>query len=139
MLADAMERRLALEPGLEYAGCVQECMAALPTVRRSSVDLIILDIDMPGDSFELTRALGREFPGTKVVIFSGYVRNDYVDRAIDAGAWGYIAKSESMDVVIDSLARVAAGEFILSPDVMAIRSGGMAEDGGATDNAGAVA
>ncbi len=120
LLAEGLGRRLGFETGLEYVGWVEAAGSALSTAEQSRADVVVLDVDMPGDSFGIVHDFGSAAPAIKVVMFSGHIRRDYVDRAIDAGAWGYISKNESMDVVIDVIRRVADGEFVLSPDVEAV-------------------
>jgi DNA-binding NarL/FixJ family response regulator len=119
-MAEGLRRRLGFETGLEYVGWVETAEEALPTADQTKADVVVLDVDMPGDSFELVQRFGSEAPSVKVVMFSGHIRREFVDRAIDAGAWGYISKNESMGVVIDAIRRIAGGEFVLSPDVEAV-------------------
>lgn len=123
LMAQALERRLAYETAVAYAGWVENSAEALRSAKDSRADVVMLDVDMPGDSFEVARTLGEELPSARVVMFSGYARTEYIDKAVDVGAWGYISKNESMETIIDSIQRVAAGEFVLSPDAAAIRRG----------------
>jgi DNA-binding NarL/FixJ family response regulator len=120
LLAEGLGRRLGFETGLTYVGWVETTVDALRTADESRPDVVVLDVDMPGDSFGVVQELGKTAPQIKVVMFSGHIRKDYVDRAIDAGAWGYISKNETMNVVIDVIRRIAGGEFVLSPDVQAV-------------------
>ena len=50
-------------------------------------------------------------------MLSGYVRPDYIDRAVEAGAWGYLSKNERPESILASIRSVAAGEFTLGPEV----------------------
>lgn len=118
LMAEALERWLALEPEFKWTGWVSETADAAGAIREVKPDIVMLDIDMPGgDSFDLAAILAADVPETRVVMFSGHVRVDYIDRALDVGAWGYVSKNESMETVLNALRRVAAGEFVLSPDV----------------------
>ena len=118
LIAKAFERRLAFESHLKWAGWVEDAKAVAGVVKETSPDVLMLDIDMPGgDSFDLVRTLADTTPDLKVVMFSGHVRVEYLDRAIDAGAWGYLSKNQSMDEVVAAIQRVAAGEFVLTPEL----------------------
>lgn len=118
LIAEAMQRRLAFEPDVAWAGWVEHACDALAAALEAQPDIVMLDIDMPEhDAFELTRDLARRLPNAKVVMFSGHVRTEFIDRAVDAGAWGYLSKNESMAELLAAIRRVAAGEFVLSPDV----------------------
>jgi two-component system, NarL family, response regulator DesR len=122
LMARAMERRLAFENRIEWVGWVEDAAHASEVVRKTSPHVILLDIDLPGwDAFVLLRQLVAMAPETKVVMFSGHVRAEYLDRAVDAGAWGYLSKNESMNEIIEAIGRVAAGEFVLTPEVAAER------------------
>jgi len=117
LIADALERRLALEGSMEWAGWVEE-PADLDAILRARPDVVVLDIDMPGcDPFDLVRRLAEAAPGVRVLMFSGHVRTDYIDRAIDAGAWGYVSKNEAIEDVLGAIRRVSAGEFVTTADV----------------------
>jgi two-component system response regulator DesR len=118
LMAEAMERRLALETKLEWGGWIENPALAGAAVRDAKPDIVLLDIDMPGyDAFELLDELSRTAPDVRVVMFSGHIRAEYIHKAVDGGAWGYVSKNESLDDVMDAIRRVAAGEFILTPDV----------------------
>lgn len=118
LLAEALERRLSLADGLEWAGWVEHASDATRVVRERRPDVALMDIDMPGtDSFSLVRAFGAVSPETRALMFSGHVRREYVDRAVDAGAWGYLSKSDSLEGVIAAIRSVSLGEFVLSPEV----------------------
>lgn len=118
LMAESMQRRLTFEKGFEWAGWVEDSADAPDAAIKARPDVVMLDIDMPGrDCFDLVRELCRIVPASRVLMFSGHVRPDYVDRAVEAGAWGYVSKNDSMDDVLAAIKRVAAGEFVLTPDV----------------------
>jgi DNA-binding NarL/FixJ family response regulator len=49
----------------------------------------------------------------------GHVRKDLVNRAIAAGAWGYVAKGDGERAMLEAIRRVADGEFVMSAEVTA--------------------
>jgi two-component system response regulator DesR len=102
---------------------VESSADAERAAREFHADVLMLDVDMPGDSFEVARALSATMPQLKIVMFSGYTRAEYIDRAVDVGAWGYVSKSESMETIIDAIRKVAAGDFVLSPEAESMRAG----------------
>lgn len=83
------------EPGIRVccqAGSVGEALAA---VRRSSPDLVLTDLEMgPRSGMELVRRLHAERPRMPVIVFSMHYGSIYADRAMRAGARGYVMKSE---------------------------------------------
>jgi DNA-binding NarL/FixJ family response regulator len=123
LMAGSLERRLAFEKQVMYVGWVADPTDAARVAQEADADIVMLDVDMPGDSFELARELSTMLPNVKVVMFSGYTKADYVDRAVDVGAWGYISKSETMETIISAIRRVASGEFVLSPEAESMQAG----------------
>jgi len=122
LLADAMRRRIASDPDLEWTEWVEDSEVAASAIDRVRPDVVLLDIDMPGrDCFSIVREVAELAPAVRVVMFSGYIRPEYIDRAVDAGAWGYLSKNEEMNEVVSAIIRVAGGEFVLSPEVQSIR------------------
>lgn len=118
LMAEAMERRLAIESKLEWAGWVEDPVDVPSLLKVAKPDIILLDIDMPGhDAFDLLGRLTRLAPDVRVIMFSGHIRSEYINKAVDAGAWGYVSKNENLDDVMSAILRVAEGEFILTPDV----------------------
>ena len=118
LVAEAVELRLQSEPNVEWVGWLSDSDDLLRGIELAKPDVLLLDVDMPGrDAFTLLRELKTRTPGVRTVMFSGYVRADYIDRAISAGAWGYVSKNEAFDELLGAIRQVSAGEFALSGDV----------------------
>jgi two-component system response regulator DesR len=117
LVAEAVKRRIAYEPRFEWAGWAANTNGLLESVVKAQPDVVLFDIDMPGrDPFTVVRELAQAVPTARAVMFSGYVRGDYIDRAIEAGAWGYVSKNASIDEVLTSVEQVAVGEFALTQE-----------------------
>lgn len=117
-VAEAIERKLKLERGFRWVGWRPSAVGLVGEVRELKPDVVLLDIDMPGaDSFEVLAELASTCAGTRVIVLSGHVRRDYIDRAISNGAWGYVSKNEETRAILDAIRRVAAGEFVMGPEV----------------------
>ena len=98
LLAAAIEKRISLEPHVHWAGWLSQTDDLLDHLAQTKADIVLLDIDMPGRSaFDVIGDLAEAAPDVRVIIFSGHVRGDYIDRAIEAGAWGYVSKSDGID------------------------------------------
>ena len=88
---------------------------ALETHASTSLDVVVLDINLPGVSgFELLRRMLKRNPNSKIVIFTMNDDPVFAARSIEQGAQGYIAKNEDPKTFIKAIRAVAAGERYLS-------------------------
>jgi DNA-binding NarL/FixJ family response regulator len=53
-------------------------------------------------------------------MFTGHVRQELIERSLDAGAWGYVSKHEGADVIVDAVRAVARGQIYLGREVEGI-------------------
>lgn len=120
MLVDAMAAQIDSLGDFHWVGWLENSPDIVEAIQSLKPDIVLMDIDMPGpDPFGTVETLSIASPNIRVLMFSAYVRQDYVDRAITCGAWGYVSKNESMHDVIDALRRAHRGEFVLTPEVLA--------------------
>ncbi len=119
-LVAGLRARLDVEPGMEFVGRLDTANELVAHVRRTSADIVLMDIEMPGaDVFEAIRDLRGRCPDVRTILLSAHVRDKYLDSAFASGAWGYLTKSDSPDEVIQGIWKVTNGESAVSPDVMA--------------------
>jgi DNA-binding NarL/FixJ family response regulator len=119
-VAEAIRRKLSLDQDFAWAGWLPEARDLVEKVKEAKADVVLLDIDMPGkDSFEALRELAAACPATRVIMLSGYVRTDYIDRAVEAGAWGYVSKNENTETILAAIRQVSKGGFAMGSEVEA--------------------
>lgn len=81
----------------------------------------VIDISMPQlDGFEVTRIIRTQIPKTKVVVLTSYESDQIVQRALDAGAHGFILKSDLADCLVKAVKSVSQGNLFLTPKVSKI-------------------
>jgi len=86
-------------------------------------DVVIVDLDLPGsDAFGAMKELRQQQPGARALVFSGRVTSSSIDQALEAGAWGYVYKSDGMDALLAGVIDVSRGDFILSPTARKVYS-----------------
>lgn len=125
LVAEALRRRVEQEPALVWVGLVNDGNQACRRVCEATPDVVLMDIDMPGvDTFALIREISRECPDARVVMFSGHVNREYVERALDCGAWGYLSKNEDVARLLEGVCQAGRGEIALSKEVEAVLEGG---------------
>ncbi len=108
---------LAHEPDLEVRAEAESSPSALEAMRRTPVDLAIVDIGLHGSTngIELTKSIKAEHPEIPVLVLSMHDESLYADRALRAGARGYLMKREALDSVIVAVRTVLAGDIYVSP------------------------
>ena len=105
-------------PDIEVVTEVDNSNDILGKVRENNLNLVILDISMPGKGgLEVLKQLKSEFPKIPVLILSVYPENQYAVRFIKAGASGYLTKESSIDTLLDAVRKVAQGGNYASADI----------------------
>lgn len=118
LVADAVTTRLRLAGGFECVGHLLDASTLPDEVARLRPDVVLMDLDMPGaEPFEMMRTLSGTHPDARVLVLSGHVRRDLLDRAIEFGAWGYLSKNDDAETLVAAIRRVAGGEFVLGPEL----------------------
>ena len=103
---------------IEVIGQASDGLEALNTVKEMHPDVLVLDLMMPGiDGLEVARRIRQVSPGTAVLVLTAHEDRQYVMAALEAGAAGYMSKSDRGGDVIDAVRSVAAGRTALSPRV----------------------
>ena len=116
--------RQAIRANLERAG-VADIVAeasdgreAVDTVRRISMDVVLMDLEMPNlGGVDATREIIQRSPATRVLLLSASGEESDVVDVIKAGAAGYVPKSSSSEVIEDAVRLVARGEPMFTPSL----------------------
>ena len=91
---------LELEPGIEVVGAAERGEQALPDIEVLDVDVVLMDLSLPGmNGIEATR-LRKERHRDLVVVALTYLQDEHVAAAIEAGASGYILKTCTADELV---------------------------------------
>ena len=108
LVAQSLQRRLALERDIDCIGWRSDARGLESTVEKLRPNVVLLDLDMPHrDTLEALAQLTVQSPDVRVVVLSGHVRRDLIDRAIEAGAMGYLSKNEEVATVESAVRRAA--------------------------------
>lgn len=90
---------------------------AILKARDTNPDVAVIDISMPEfDGLEVTARLRDEKPELPVIILTMHEEEQYVVRAIEAGAMGYITKKSAPEKLVNAIRKVLAGQRYLSPE-----------------------
>jgi two-component system, NarL family, invasion response regulator UvrY len=103
---------------------------ALDKVRQGGVDLVLLDISMPGrGGMDTLRRLKREHPRLPVLILSIYPEDQYAVRALKDGASGYLTKDSDPEELIVAIHKVVQGRKYVSTDLAEKLADGLERSG----------
>ena len=87
-------------------------------LQKNTVDLVIMDISMPGKGgIETTNQIKKRFPKIKVLMLSMHDNSMIIDKAMKAGANGYILKNDLSDDLLDAIEKVMNNEIVISASV----------------------
>ncbi len=119
MLRDALRVLLDKEGGIEVVGEAGDALEGIALASRVRPDVVLLDINLTGLSgIEAVYGLRKELPAARVLILSQYDDEEYVLEALgEAGAAGYLIKSDAASELISAIRAVAAGKRYISPAV----------------------
>ena len=103
------------EPDLVVCGEAEEAMGAMHVLASSRPDLLIVDISLNGpDGIDLLKNIRISHPSLPVLILSMHDEMVYAERALRAGASGYIMKQEATENVLVAIRRILNGEIYVS-------------------------
>jgi len=103
------------EPDLTVCGSAVDAPDALKQLSEMQPDLAVVDITLASTSgLDLVKGMKLRCPGMPVLVFSMHDETIYAERALRAGAAGYIMKSESPEVVISGIRKTLRGKVYLS-------------------------
>jgi len=87
--------------------------------QKQQPDVMVLDLSMPGiGGLECLRRICNRDSHAKVLVFSVHDEMVYVDRAIHAGAKGYITKNSAPDILVEAIRKIAGGEMYIEQGLM---------------------
>ena len=114
---------LDIDNEIRVVGEARNGREAVEMARKFRPDVILMDITMPIiNGLEATRQILAERPATKIVVLSAHVEEEYVERAKEVGAVGYVAKQMSAETLTWVIHEVAMGRGLCDP----VGTGGLA-------------
>jgi DNA-binding NarL/FixJ family response regulator len=115
MIREGFRRLLEKNGEFEVVGEVDSVEGALEALTRSRVEMVVMDIQLPGlDGVEGTKLVKAKYPDVKVVIVSSY-GEAYLLPAISAGADGYLLKTQSPWELVKCMHQAALGHSPVDP------------------------
>jgi two-component system response regulator DesR len=120
MVRGALKALLALEEDITVVAEVARGDEVVPAAARSTPDVALLDIEMPGlDGIAAAAALRAEVPRCRSLILTTFGRPGFLRRAMESGASGFLLKDAPPEQLALAIRRTAAGERVVDPGLAA--------------------
>jgi DNA-binding NarL/FixJ family response regulator len=118
MVREGLRLRISAYPDLEVCGEATTEDEAIELIPKTNPHLIIVDISLKsGHGIELIKRVHSKYPKIKMLVASGFQESLYAERALRAGALGYLNKQDSGEKVIEAIQTVLRGERFVSDEI----------------------
>lgn len=119
IVREGLKQILVETPDLKVAGEANNGQEALERLRAGHLDLVVLDISLPGaNGLVVLQQIKNQFPEVPVLILSIHAEEQYAMRALKAGAAGYLTKETAPQELVTAIQKVAGGGKYVSPSLM---------------------
>jgi DNA-binding NarL/FixJ family response regulator len=108
------------EPDLNVCGEAESVMEALAAIKKQSFDLAVVDISLNdiNNGIQLTEKINSLCPNLPVLILTMHNEAVYAERALRAGAAGYVTKNEAAEKIVTAIRQVLCGKEYISKTVV---------------------
>jgi DNA-binding NarL/FixJ family response regulator len=118
VVREGLALQVATQPGLEVCGEAEDVAGALALLESARPDLVIVDISLKnGNGLDLIRRIKDRQGSVRVLVWSMYPENLYAERALRAGAQGYLNKGRATRRLLDAIRAVLAGKVYVSGEL----------------------
>lgn len=133
IVRDGLKQMIEQNPALCVCGEAAGSEDALRVVTEQQPDLVLVDVFLDGvNGIELTKVLCERDPAIRILVLSMHDETLYAERAIRAGALGYVMKQEASSRIMDAIQTVLQGDLYVS-DVIKATLGDFNDPSGLTD------
>ena len=118
IMREGLKQLLALDDDLRVVAEAENGFMALERLRQDDIDLLLLDMNMPGLSGEdLVAHIHAHYPEQKILVLSMHNEPQIAQRTLRAGARGYLCKVCSPETLLGAIRRVVAGARFIDPQI----------------------
>lgn len=117
VVRNGLRQIAAATTDLRVIGESNDGPSTLKVAGRKDIDVLLLDLSMPGGGIDLICALIQTQPALRILVLTMNAEPQIAARAIKAGAAGYVTKDADMTVLLDAVRKVAAGANFMEPRI----------------------
>jgi len=115
LIRHGLSQLVSDEPDMEVCGAAEDADEAMAKLAESQPDVLVVDISLQrGNGLDLIKRVKSHHPHVKILVSSMHDESLFAERALHAGALGYVNKREATEKVIDAIRQVLQGEVYLS-------------------------
>src|SRR4030066_476505 len=118
IVREGLKQILSQTPDMVVVAEASNGQEAIDKLARNNIDLIVLDISMPGkDGLDVLSEIMSKRPQLPVLILSIYPAEQYAVRVLKAGASGYLTKERAPDELVKAIRQISEGKKYISPSL----------------------
>lgn len=118
LIRESLKIVLSSYTDIEVVGAVDDGFEVLESLKKTQPDIILMDIRMPKmDGVLCTKEVKEHYPHIKIIILTTFDDDDFIFKALQYGASGYILKGISMEDLHQAIVTVNKGNAMINPDV----------------------
>jgi DNA-binding NarL/FixJ family response regulator len=118
VVREGLAMQIATQPDLEVCGEAEDVPGAVVLLESTQPDVAIVDISLKnGSGMELIRRIKDRHPAVRILVWSMYPENLYAERALRAGAQGYLHKGWATRHLLEAIRAVLAGKVYVSGEL----------------------
>ena len=115
LVRHGLSQLISDEPDMGVCGTAEDADEAMTEIAKHVPDVAVVDISLQrGNGLDLIKRIKSHYPDIKILVSSMHDESLFAERALHAGALGYVNKREATDKVIDAIRQVLTGEVYLS-------------------------
>jgi DNA-binding NarL/FixJ family response regulator len=118
IVLESLAARLNADPQMQVVCTAKTSDDGLAAVLEAKPDVAIFDVELPGRGvFDIAAEIRSRQRSTRILFLTGYLTDVFIEHALKAKAYGYMMKGESIEILLDGIRRIAAGEQVFSKEV----------------------
>jgi DNA-binding NarL/FixJ family response regulator len=118
VVRQGLRAMLSSEPDIRVQGMAASAREAISLIERERPDVVLMDLRMPEmEGIEAIKRLRRISPNIKILVLTNYGSDEYIVRATQAGAMGYLLKNTPQEEIVNAVRVVHSDERYVPKDI----------------------